>query len=165
MQAEAVNRICLSISNIYSVDQVLNLIVTGLSDVDHVALARIWLRAPGDICQTCTLRSECPDQTECLHLVASDGVPLQPGQERHRNLNGSYRRFPLGIRKVGRMGASGEPLFLTGLEHAPDWVREPEWARQEALKSFAGQPLTFVEHEKTFDPEDVYGDVPNPTQL
>ncbi|MEM1048682.1 MAG: phosphoribosyl-AMP cyclohydrolase [Pseudomonadota bacterium] len=29
----------------------------------------------------------------------------------------------------------------------------------------AGQPLTFVEQEKTFDPEDVYGDVPNPTQL
>ncbi|MEO1544075.1 MAG: phosphoribosyl-AMP cyclohydrolase [Pseudomonadota bacterium] len=29
----------------------------------------------------------------------------------------------------------------------------------------AGEPLTFVEHEKTFDPDDVYGDVPNPTQL
>lgn len=29
----------------------------------------------------------------------------------------------------------------------------------------AGQPLTFVEQEKTFDPDDVYGDVPNPTQL
>ncbi|MEM7777573.1 MAG: phosphoribosyl-AMP cyclohydrolase [Pseudomonadota bacterium] len=29
----------------------------------------------------------------------------------------------------------------------------------------AGRPLTFVEQEKTFDPEDVYGDAPNPTQL
>lgn len=29
----------------------------------------------------------------------------------------------------------------------------------------AGQPLTFVEESKTFDPEEVYGDVPNPTQL
>ncbi|MEM7422325.1 MAG: phosphoribosyl-AMP cyclohydrolase [Pseudomonadota bacterium] len=29
----------------------------------------------------------------------------------------------------------------------------------------AGQPLTFLEDEKTFDPEDVYGDAPNPTQL
>ncbi|MEL6317418.1 MAG: phosphoribosyl-AMP cyclohydrolase [Pseudomonadota bacterium] len=29
----------------------------------------------------------------------------------------------------------------------------------------AGGPLTFVEHEKTFDPGDVYGDAPNPTQL
>ena len=29
----------------------------------------------------------------------------------------------------------------------------------------AGQPLRRVEPEKTFDPEDVYGDAPNPTQL
>lgn len=29
----------------------------------------------------------------------------------------------------------------------------------------AGQPLQFLETEKTFDPMDVYGDVPNPTQL
>lgn len=29
----------------------------------------------------------------------------------------------------------------------------------------AGQPLTFLEDEKTFDPVEVYGDVPNPTQL
>lgn len=29
----------------------------------------------------------------------------------------------------------------------------------------AGTPLTFLEDHKTFDPQDVYGDVPNPTQL
>lgn len=29
----------------------------------------------------------------------------------------------------------------------------------------AGQPLTFMEDRKTFDPVDVYGDAPNPTQL
>lgn len=29
----------------------------------------------------------------------------------------------------------------------------------------AGQPLTFLEDQKAFDPEEVYGDVPNPTQL
>ena len=29
----------------------------------------------------------------------------------------------------------------------------------------AGQPLQFVESDKTFDPMTVYGDVPNPTQL
>lgn len=29
----------------------------------------------------------------------------------------------------------------------------------------AGQPLSFIEYERTFDPEDVYGDAPNPTQL
>lgn len=29
----------------------------------------------------------------------------------------------------------------------------------------AGQPLKFLEDQKTFDPVEVYGDVPNPTQL
>ncbi|MEO1680679.1 MAG: phosphoribosyl-AMP cyclohydrolase [Pseudomonadota bacterium] len=29
----------------------------------------------------------------------------------------------------------------------------------------AGKPLEFVEDHKTFDPTDVYGDAPNPTQL
>lgn len=29
----------------------------------------------------------------------------------------------------------------------------------------AGQPLLFKEDEKTFDPQDVYGDAPNPTLL
>ena len=29
----------------------------------------------------------------------------------------------------------------------------------------AGQPLTFTEQSKAFDPEMVYGDAPNPTQL
>lgn len=31
--------------------------------------------------------------------------------------------------------------------------------------SNAGQPLTFVEQERTLDPQEVYGDTPNPTQL
>lgn len=29
----------------------------------------------------------------------------------------------------------------------------------------AGQPLAFLEEQKTFDPSEVYGDAPNPTQL
>ncbi|MEO0623782.1 MAG: phosphoribosyl-AMP cyclohydrolase [Pseudomonadota bacterium] len=29
----------------------------------------------------------------------------------------------------------------------------------------AGRPLTFLEEAKTFDPSEVYGDAPNPTQL
>ena len=31
--------------------------------------------------------------------------------------------------------------------------------------SDAGQPLTFMEDRKTFDPNEVYGDAPNPTLL
>ncbi|PLW77167.1 phosphoribosyl-AMP cyclohydrolase [Cohaesibacter celericrescens] len=37
--------------------------------------------------------------------------------------------------------------------------------REVPVDNAAGQPLEFLEGEKTFDPEAVYGDVPNPTQL
>ena len=33
------------------------------------------------------------------------------------------------------------------------------------LADDAGTPLTYLEDQKTFEPEDVYGDAPNPTQL
>ena len=48
----------------------------GLAAIDGVALARLWLTRPGDICDTCPMRSECPDQTRCLHLAASAGTSL-----------------------------------------------------------------------------------------
>lgn len=37
--------------------------------------------------------------------------------------------------------------------------------RSVPMENDAGQPLQFLEDEKTFDPNEVYGDVPNPTQL
>jgi hypothetical protein len=54
----------------------LPLIVRRLAGRPNVALARIWLVGPGDQCATCPARPECPDQTSCLHLVASAGRPL-----------------------------------------------------------------------------------------
>ncbi|SFQ61121.1 phosphoribosyl-AMP cyclohydrolase [Roseivivax halotolerans] len=33
------------------------------------------------------------------------------------------------------------------------------------LGAKAGQPLVYLEGDKTFDPGEVYGDVPNPTQI
>ncbi|HRI72321.1 MAG TPA: hypothetical protein PK156_49140, partial [Polyangium sp.] len=31
-----------------------------------LALVRIWLVGPGDICDSCHFRAECTDQTSCL---------------------------------------------------------------------------------------------------
>ncbi|WP_306043584.1 phosphoribosyl-AMP cyclohydrolase [Mameliella sp. MMSF_3455] len=37
--------------------------------------------------------------------------------------------------------------------------------REVSVGPYAGQPLAFLEDQRTFDPESVYGDAPNPTQL
>jgi transcriptional regulator with GAF, ATPase, and Fis domain len=50
--------------------------------------------------------------------------------------------MPFGIRKVGRIALSGEPLEEPELtEPLPDWVARPEWIRAEGIRGFAGQPM------------------------
>jgi len=57
-------------------------------------------------------------------------------------LNGAFRRFPLGVRKVGRIWASGEAIEAPDLSiSAPDWVARPEWLQAEGISGFGGQPL------------------------
>jgi urea transport system substrate-binding protein len=123
-----------------SADTLLPLIVRRLAERPHVALARIWLVRPGDLCATCPARPECPDQTACLHLVASAGRPLQ-GDADWSRLDGRSRRIPLGVRKVGLIAARGEPIEVSDLSPDAPWLVSPEWARRENIRGFGGQPL------------------------
>ncbi len=52
-----------------SVENVLKLIVDRMAGQPEVALSRIWLVRPGDLCAKCHMRDQCQDQTSCLHLV------------------------------------------------------------------------------------------------
>jgi len=142
MRSQALQALALKVGEVRSAQAVLARIVTGLAAQDDVALARIWLIAPGDICASCSMRDECPDRVQCLHLVASAGNPAAPGEDWSR-LDGSFRRMPLNARKVGVIGASGNPVLINdGLTESP-WIARPEWARSERILSFAGQPLIF----------------------
>ena len=94
--------------------EVLNAVARGLAGSPNVILARIWLIAGGDICEKCHFRSECPGQTRCLHLAASAGNPRN-GTDDYSKLGGSFRRIPLGVRKIGHVGKTGEPLLLPNL--------------------------------------------------
>lgn len=133
----------LAVAQERAVESVLARIVGGLADQPGVARARVWLIAPGDICQTCPMRAECRDQTRCLHLAASAGRPADPAAEPWTRLDGAFRRFPLNVRKIGHIGATGSPVLLQDLAQEPDWIVRPDWARRERIQSFAGQPLSF----------------------
>ena len=80
MDPEALQAVALTVAAERSVDRVLTQIVQGLVTQPAVALARVWLIGPGDICETCPMRAECPDQTRCLHLSASAGNPSDQGR-------------------------------------------------------------------------------------
>ncbi len=91
MDSQALQSVALKVGEARSADVVLNRIVSGLAAQQDVALARLWLAAPGDICGSCRLRDECPDQARCLHLVASAGNPIASAEDWSR-LNGNQAR-------------------------------------------------------------------------
>ncbi len=124
-----------------SVDEVLKLVVAELTRSQVVGLARIWLIRPGAGCETCRMRSQCPDQTNCLHLVASSGTSIVDPTNPLNRIDGSFRRFPLGVRKVGRIAVTGEPLEVQNIHGEPEWLVNPNWAKDEGIRGFAGQPL------------------------
>src|SRR5262245_18628625 len=143
MQNDALQLVLMNASRERSEHAALRIIVAGLAEQPHVALARIWLLRPGDICATCRMRPECPDQSRCLHLAASSGRSLaEPGADWAR-IDGDFRRFPVGVRKVGHIAATGIPLFVANTAEQSEWIARPEWATRERIRSFAGQPLAF----------------------
>jgi transcriptional regulator with GAF, ATPase, and Fis domain len=142
MNPEALQAVALAVAAERSGDRILTQIVTGLVAQPAVALARVWLIGPGDICATCPMRAECPDQTRCLHLAASAGTPSDHREDWSR-LDGAFRRFPLGVRKIGRIGATGEGILIDDIQRDHEWIARPEWVRKERITSFGGQPLVF----------------------
>lgn len=133
-------RLLLDMSQARSVPQVLKLIVDRMASQPEVALARIWLVGPGDLCTNCHMRNECEDQSSCLHLVASSGSSSVTGEE-WTGLDGVFRRFPLGVRKVGRIAATGQPLEVPDIAEHPAILARPDWAEAEGIRALGGQPL------------------------
>jgi transcriptional regulator with GAF, ATPase, and Fis domain len=140
---ESLKELLLDIAQERSLDALLKMIVNRLAARPHIALARIWLIKPGDICPNCLMREECPDQTQCLHLVASAGASIINKGAQWNRIEGEFRRFPIGIRKIGEIAQTGEAHEMVNLDEDADWVAHPEWVSREKVKGYAGQPLLY----------------------
>jgi len=137
----ALKRLLLEISGQRSLQPVLDRIVQGLAELPDVALARIWLLRPGDICPSCPLRESCPGEVDCLHLVSSAGSS-RVGPSEWSRTSGDFRRFPVGFGKVGGM-ASTKTGLSKQVSAASSWLVRPEWAAAEGIEGFAGRPLLY----------------------
>jgi transcriptional regulator with GAF, ATPase, and Fis domain len=140
MRPHTVQAGALALAREVRLDAVAAAVVGALAAEDDVALARLWLVRPGDVCEACPMRSECPDQTRCLHLVASAGNPRRR-EEDWSGIDGAFRRIPLGVGKVGKVGASGTAMLLHDMSARSTWIARPDWAGREGIRSFAAQPL------------------------
>src|SRR5260370_22633925 len=121
----------------------LQTIVQGLASHPGVALARIWLHLPGDICQSCFLRAECRDRTQCFHLVASSGTPVSSPEDNSSFLQGYVRRIPMNVFKVGQVGSTGTAMLINDVVAEGEHIARPEWVQREGIRSFAGHPFIF----------------------
>lgn len=128
-----------------SLDALLKLVVNRLNEREHLALIIIWLIKEGDICDSCPMRNECPDQTECLHIVASAGKLAAGTGSDGLSIEGDFRRIPVGVRMAGHIAATGKGLVIKNVSEDSRWIARQEWARREKVLGFVGQPLIFKE--------------------
>lgn len=134
-------RVMTSVAENRSLPEVLESIVNGITACPNVACARIWLLGAGDLCANCRMRPECPDQTRCLHLVAS--AANSADDQAFSLVDAKFRRLPIGMRRIGRIAESGQPLVEANLTGDEEWLIDGEWVRNEKVSTFAGHPLVF----------------------
>jgi transcriptional regulator with GAF, ATPase, and Fis domain len=135
-------RLLLDMAQEQSLPDLLKLVVTRISESNRVGLVRIWLAHPTTDCNGCPMAEECRDRTRCLQLAASGGRSAVTRSTEWTRLDGAFRRFPFGVRKVGQIAATGQAIEVPDLgDPVPDWVARPDWARAEGIRGFAGQPL------------------------
>ncbi len=135
-------RLLLDMAREHALPALLRLVVDRLAESPRVALARIWLVQPSESCAGCPMPAECRERSECLHLVASNGRSVADPRVTWTRLDGAFRRFPLGVQKVGQIAVTGKPLEIPDLSpDPPDWVVVPDWMQAEGIAGFGGQPL------------------------
>jgi transcriptional regulator with GAF, ATPase, and Fis domain len=107
-----------------------------------LARAEIWLIKEGDICSNCSRRTECPDQTRCLHLAVSRDNPLRSENDAPR-FPEFDTRLPLGVGVLGKIVLTGQEVVFKDLHDAPSELFPAEWVAQEQIRSFTGTPISF----------------------
>jgi transcriptional regulator with GAF, ATPase, and Fis domain len=60
-------------------------------------------------------------------------------------LEGAFRRIPLGVRKIGQVGSSGNSFHIEDAVLRPELTAHPKWILEEGIHGFIGHPLVFRE--------------------
>src|SRR5262249_12931907 len=140
LAAESLLSLAVTVTSEQRVESVLLSIVQGLASQPGVALARIWLLPSTDLPSSYPAVSEPSDY---LRLFASAGTPIDSPGEDWCFLHGHFARVPFNVGKVGQVAASRHPILVEDVAVQNDWIVRPDWAKREAIRSFAGHPLIF----------------------
>jgi len=135
-------QLLLEIAREHSVEPILNKIVAYAVERTEFVFSQVWLIKKGDLCSTCMYRSECPDQSRCLHLVAGRARALPAGKppQPHEDLNA---RLPLNFGPLGEAVASGELKLIRSEGKQPVSVAGFDWLRGEGILECGIRPIEF----------------------
>jgi len=122
-------------------EEKLKMITDGVVELFGSDFCRIWIIAPGDLCESGCLhasatdaRHACLHRDRCLALIASSG--------RYVHKNGKiHRRIPFGCYKIGGIASGEEHRIITNDVQNDSMVHDREWAKEIGLVSFAGYQL------------------------
>ena len=133
----------LDIAHEQSVEHLLQKLVCRAMERPDIVCVQVWLVNKGDLCSVCSQRPRCPDQTRCLHLVASGGKSLSDSGALVRHFEDPHVRMPLGVGLVGKAATTGKQVVLRGLDAWPEELAELDWLEHEPIRGFSGSPITF----------------------
>lgn len=137
--AEESRRVLLAMSQQYAADDVLRVLVRGLTDHCGAALARVWLVIPQSQCGQCREPDRCATRSDCLQLTASAGRSL--AGRNWSNINGAFARMPFGYGKIGHIAQTRQPVEEKKIDEQSPWVARPDWIQRERIRGLIGQPL------------------------
>ena len=127
----AATRVTENVASVFQRGRVLSSIPDALTRTFGAATARLWLVGPGDRCGGCAFADRCANKATCLHLVEHGGLGA---------LDLALARVPIGDFSVGRVAALSGLVATNDLASEPG-LADPDWARVEGLRAFAGHPL------------------------
>jgi transcriptional regulator with GAF, ATPase, and Fis domain len=136
-------QVLVDIAHEQSLEKLLHRLIERAMEPPYIVCAQVWLMEKGDQCATCQFRSECPDQSRCLHLAASKADSILERGKGLGQFDPQTSRVPLGVTPLGVAVASGQERVVTDLHQQHSTQAAPTWMREEGIRAYSITPINF----------------------
>ncbi|MBN2506552.1 MAG: sigma 54-interacting transcriptional regulator [Verrucomicrobia bacterium] len=134
-------QLLLDIAQEQSLERLLQTLVGRAVERPDVACVQVWLIDEGDRCSACALRTACPDQSRCLHLVAGKGVSLDGSRPDTRRFDDPHARVPLGVGLLGKVAATGQQSEIAVVDDGAEDTAAIPWLESEGIRKYGATPI------------------------
>lgn len=140
------SELLLELGQEHSLERLMRRLMDRIVERPHVARVYFFLVDKGDICATCVRRSECPDQTRCLHAFVGRkraNAPREDPEVERLDVSDPYLRVPIGVGILGKIASTGQRLVMSDMDKDPGELTSVEWFKREKIRGFQGVPIVY----------------------